>query len=253
VSDNTIDFPAVIVVGGGDAAAAIAELITRSGRSVTVVPAGDASGDLAGADLVIEATADDLTDKKAALTAIASAVDPGTAICTVTTNLSVTDLAAVVNDPSRVAGLNFLSPLPAARTVEVIAALQTEEVLVERLVDFVDTLPERVPVAVKDRPGFLVNALLVPYLNDVITEYDDELASAEDLDLALKLGLGYAIGPLELLDSMGLDEHLTTTENLYATTRDSRYAAPPLLRAMVAAGRLGAGRGDGFHHHGKDS
>jgi len=101
-------------------------------------------------------------------------------------------------------------------------------------------------VVVKDRPGFLINALLMPYLNDVIQEFDHELASAEDIDIALKLGLGYKTGPLELLDMIGLDVHLHATDAAYEATLDERYAAPPLLRQMVAAGRLGNKSQRGF-------
>jgi 3-hydroxybutyryl-CoA dehydrogenase len=132
------------------------------------------------------------------------------------------------------------------RTVEVVTALQTGAHLADKLVAFVETLDGKVPVVVSDRPGFLINALLMPYLNDVIQEYDDGLATAGDIDLALKLGLGYKSGPFEMLDMIGLDVHLNATQSAYAATRDDRYAPPPLLRRMVAAGRLGAKSGHGF-------
>jgi 3-hydroxybutyryl-CoA dehydrogenase len=132
------------------------------------------------------------------------------------------------------------------RTVEVVRALQTDADLVERLVAFVDTLDDKAAIVVGDRPGFLVNALLLPYLNDVITEFDAELATAEDIDLALELGLGYTTGPLKMLDTIGLDVHLHATEAAYAAFRDDRYAPPPLLQRMVAAGRLGTKTGEGF-------
>ena len=107
--------------------------------------------------------------------------------------------------------------------------------------------PTKEPVVVKDRPGFLVDALQLPYLNDVIDAYDEELASADDIDVAIRLGLGYSAGPLELLDARGLDVHLTATEAIYNATLDPRYAPPPLLRQMVAAGLLGSKAGRGFH------
>ncbi|MEU8039580.1 3-hydroxyacyl-CoA dehydrogenase family protein [Streptosporangium sp. NPDC049078] len=203
-------------------------------------------GDLAGVDLVVESVTENLEVKREVLAAAALAVGDETPIVTNTSALSVTELAALLPNPARVAGLHFFNPAPVMRTVEVVRALQTDQGLVDRLVALVNSLDGKQPVVVKDRPGFLVNALLLPYLNDVIQEYDEGLATAEDIDLALKLGLGYRSGPLEMLDMIGLDVHLHATENAYAATSDDRYAPPPLLRQMVAAGRLGTKNGKGF-------
>ena len=131
------------------------------------------------------------------------------------------------------------------RVVEIVAALQTDEAVVDRLAGLVASLGKD-PVVVKDRPGFLVNHLLMPYLNDVVREYDDGLASADDIDTALKLGLGYKLGPLELLDLIGLDVHDHATTSAYEATQDPCYASPPLLRQMVAAGFLGNKNARGF-------
>ncbi|GAA1003571.1 3-hydroxybutyryl-CoA dehydrogenase [Acrocarpospora pleiomorpha] len=209
--------------------------------------------DLAGVDLVVESVTEDAELKKALLARVADVVGADTPILTNTSALSVTDLAAALPHPSRVAGLHFFNPAPMMRTVEVVRALQTDEALIDRLVAFVDTLDGKKPVVVEDRPGFLVNALLLPYLNDVIAEYDDGLATADDIDLALRLGLGYKSGPLEMLDMIGLDVHLRATASAHAATGDDRYAPPPLLRKMVAAGRLGAKSGQGFRTGKKDS
>lgn len=202
--------------------------------------------DLAGVDLVVESVSEDAEVKRAVLGEVAAVVGEQVPILTNTSALSVTELAASLPNPSRVAGLHFFNPAPVMRTVEVVSALQTDAHLAETLVALVETLDGKVPVMVRDRPGFLVNALLMPYLNDVIQEYDDGLATAEDIDRALKLGLGYKSGPFEMLDMIGLDIHLHATESAYAATRDDRYAPPPLLRQMVAAGRLGAKSGQGF-------
>lgn len=279
------DFRTVAVLGCGTMGSGIAHVFAASGRDVTVletsqsridaglaavagfldggiargkVTAGgkaailarisgttDAAG-LAGADLVVEAVSEDADAKTAALRAVAAVVGERVPILTNTSALSVTGLAVGLPNPSRVAGLHFFNPAPVMRTIEVVTALQTDPALVATLTALVGTLGGKVPVVVKDRPGFLVNALLLPYLNDVIQEYDDGLATAEDIDLALTLGLGYKSGPLELLDLIGLDVHLHATESAYAATRDDRYAAPPLLRQMVAAGRLGRKSGQGF-------
>ncbi|MEU8251032.1 3-hydroxyacyl-CoA dehydrogenase family protein [Nonomuraea sp. NPDC048916] len=202
--------------------------------------------DLADVDLVIESVTENPEVKREVLAAVAAVVGDETPIVTNTSALSVTALAASLPNPARVAGLHFFNPAPVMRTVEVVRALQTDQDLVARLVTLVDSLDGKQPIVVKDRPGFLINALLLPYLNDVIQEYDDGLATAEDIDLALKLGLGYKSGPLEMLDMIGLDVHLHATENAYAATSDDRYAPPPLLRQMVDAGHLGTKNGKGF-------
>lgn len=228
------------------ASAGLAELLRASGRDV-VTPADEAHlAELAGVDAVLAAGPEDAGALAALLARVAAAVAPTTPILLGTATLSVTDLAAALPHPERVAGLHVLAVLPASKTVEVVPALQTHPDLVERLVRLVESLPDRVAVVVKDRPGFLVDALLLPYLNDVIQELDDELATAEDIDVALQLGLGYRTGPLELLDGIGLDVHLAATESIHAATGDARYAPPPLLRQMVAAGRLGTRSGRGF-------
>ncbi|WP_067670887.1 3-hydroxyacyl-CoA dehydrogenase family protein [Nocardia miyunensis] len=201
--------------------------------------------DLGEADLVIEAVFEDRDVKFALLQSVCEAIGPDAVIVTNTSALSVSDLATAVPATTGFAGLHFFNPAPLMKVIEVVRGLQTADTLVHRLIAFVESLG-KTPVVVKDRPGFLVNHLLIPYLNDVIQEYDDELASAEDLDTAIRLGLGHKLGPLELLDLIGLDVHLHATESAYAATHDIRFAAPPLLRSMVAAGRLGSKSGSGF-------
>ncbi|MCL3819390.1 3-hydroxyacyl-CoA dehydrogenase family protein [Aeromicrobium wangtongii] len=200
--------------------------------------------DLAGVDLVIEAVVENRDVKRELLVRVAAVVGEDAAIVTNTSALSVTDLAAAIPGPERCAGLHFFNPAPLMKIIEVVRALQTDAALVARLEEFVESLG-KTAVVVKDRPGFLVNYLLMPYLNDVIQELDDGLATAEDLDVAIKLGLGHRLGPVELLDMIGLDVHAHATESAYEATRDVRFTPPPLLRQMVAAGRLGdkSGRG----------
>ncbi|MFN3006917.1 3-hydroxyacyl-CoA dehydrogenase family protein [Mycolicibacterium wolinskyi] len=225
--------------------------ITEADKAAVLarISATTEAADLASVDLVVESVTEDPDIKKALLGKVAEIVGDQTPICTNTSALSVTDLAAALPNPARVAGLHFFNPAPLMRTVEVVRALQTDDALVDRLVALVDTFGDKDAIVVKDRPGFLVNALLLPYLNDVITELDDGLATAEDIDTAIKLGLGYKAGPLELLDMIGLDVQLHATEAAYAATRDPRYAPPPLLRQMVAAGRLGNKTNNGFRTH----
>ncbi|MET8311338.1 3-hydroxyacyl-CoA dehydrogenase family protein [Micromonospora sp. NPDC005173] len=278
-------FHRIAVVGLGTMGSGIAQVFAASGRDVVAVEADQARAeagiaavsafldgsvargkvsddekqatlarvttstslsDLADVDLIIESVTENLEVKNEVLAGIAAAVGDNTPIVTNTSALSVTALAASLPNPTRVAGLHFFNPAPVMRTVEVVRALQTSQDLVDRLVTLVGSMDGKQPIVVKDRPGFLINALLLPYLNDVIQEYDDGLATAEDIDLALNLGLGYKSGPLEMLDMIGLDVHLHATENAYAATSDDRYAPPPLLRQMVAAGHLGTKNDKGF-------
>ncbi len=201
--------------------------------------------ELAGADLVIEAVAEELDAKLSALVLAADVVGEAAIIATNTSSLSVTELANGVPEPARFAGLHFFNPAQLMPLVEVVRALQTADETVASLVDVSHRIGKE-PVEVADRPGFLVNSLLIPYLNQVIQSYDEGLASAEDLDLAVELGLGYPMGPLKLLDLIGLDVHLHAAEAAYGQTRRPEFAPPPLLRKMAAAGYLGKKTGRGF-------
>jgi 3-hydroxybutyryl-CoA dehydrogenase len=201
--------------------------------------------ELGGSDLVIEAVVEDAAVKKELLPRVAEVVGPGAVIATNTSALAVTDLAAAVPHPHRFAGLHFFNPAPVMRLVEVVRALQTDDATVAALLEFAQAAG-KVAVEVKDRPGFLVNRLLMPYLNDVVQAYDDGLASARDIDVAVELGLGHPIGPLALLDLVGLDVHEHATGNAYAETLDPQFAPPPLLGRMVAAGYHGRKSGRGF-------
>ncbi|MCW1100245.1 3-hydroxyacyl-CoA dehydrogenase family protein [Streptomyces sp. RS2] len=285
------DFPRVAVLGFGTMGVGIAQVVAQSGRQVTVleasrerVDAGLAAmsdflsggvrrgkltaeqredvlarvrgttevGHLADSDLVIEAVTERPDIKRALLSRVADVVSHDTVLTTNTSALSVTGLATAVPHSGRFAGLHFFNPAPLMRVVEVVHALQTDPKVVVRLAEFTATIGKD-PVVVKDRPGFLVNRLLMPYLNDVIQAYDDELASAEDIDTAVRLGLGHKLGPLELLDLIGLDVHQHATLSAYEATFDPCFAPPPLLTHMVAAGRHGAKNGHGFRSTDKDA
>ncbi len=202
-------------------------------------------GELAGVDVVLEAVIEDLTTKQELLTAVAGIVGPHTPLLTNTSALSVTEVAAAVPEPSRVAGLHFFNPVPVMRLVEVIRALQTDDGTAAFAHDLAARLG-KTAVEAKDRPGFLVNRLLMPYLNDVLQAYDDGLASARDIDVAIELGLGHRVGPLALLDLIGLDVHQHATRAAYEATSDQRFAPPPLLSRMVVAGWLGRKTGRGL-------
>jgi 3-hydroxybutyryl-CoA dehydrogenase len=201
--------------------------------------------ELAGAQLVIEAVVENREAKVELLAAVAAVVGPDAVLTTNTSALSVTDIAAALPDAQRVAGLHFFNPVPVMELVEVIRALQTDDATAALVLDFALSLG-KTAIEAPDRPGFLLNHLLMPYLNDVIQAYDDGLASARDIDTALELGLGYPKGPLAVLDIIGLDTHCHATSSAYAATLDPAFAAPPLLRQMVAAGYHGHKTGRGF-------
>jgi 3-hydroxybutyryl-CoA dehydrogenase len=173
-------------------------------------------------------------------------------MATNTSALSVTELAATVPRPERFGGLHFFNPAPLMKLVEVVAAVQTSEETLDFLESFAKEIGKE-PVRTKDRPGFLVNRLLMPYLNQVVQAYDDGLATAEDMDTALERGLGYPMGGLKLLDLIGLDIHLHATSAAYEQTHDPHLAPPPLLSRMVDAGYLGRKTGRGFHDYGDDN
>jgi 3-hydroxybutyryl-CoA dehydrogenase len=278
------DFSTVAVLGYGTMGAGIAQVVAQSGREVRVLETEedrladgrrrvadsltdgvrrgkltDADrnavlgritgttwvGDLAGVDLVIEAVVEDRALKAELWPSVADAVGPDTILATNSSALSVTDLASTVPSPARFAGLHFFNPAPLMKLVEVVRALRTDPGVVGALSEFCLSIG-KTPVEVKDRPGFLINKLLMPYLNDVINAYDEELASAVDLDTALELGLGYKMGPMKLLDVIGLDTHHHATQRAYEQTLDPQFAPPPLLTQMVAAGYLGNKSGRGF-------
>lgn len=286
MGDGEMDssFEKVAVLGMGTMGAGIAQLAAQAGYDVVVLETDDAAcaaglarvraflgggvargkvteaerdqtlarlrattevADLADRDLVIEAVFENRDAKRALLARVAEILGSDAAIVTNTSALSVSDLATAVPNPAAFAGLHFFNPAPVMKVIEVVRGLQSSEALIERLVAFVESLGKTAAV-VKDRPGFLVNYLLMPYLNDVVHEYDAELASAEDIDVAIRLGLGHKLGPLELLDMIGTDVHLHATESAYEATRDVRFAPPPLLRQMVVAGQLGTKSGQGF-------
>ena len=229
------------------------EKVTEEARDETLarVRGTTEAGELSGAGVVIEAVVEELEVKRELLPAVADAVGERAIMATNTSALSVTALAASVPRPERFGGLHFFNPAQRMKLVEVVAAEQSSEETLKALEAFAEDLGKQ-PVRTKDRPGFLVNRLLMPYLNQVIQAYDDGLASAEDMDTALEMGLGYPMGGLRLLDLIGLDIHLHATSAAYEQTHDLHFSPPPLLSRMVSAGYLGRKTGRGFYLYGKE-
>ncbi|ADB50756.1 3-hydroxyacyl-CoA dehydrogenase family protein [Conexibacter woesei] len=202
--------------------------------------------ELAGAELVIEAATEDRALKLELLRRVAGAVGEQAVIASNTSAIPITELAAALPRPERVAGLHFFNPAPLMPLVEVVEAVRTDAATSAALEAFATRLGKR-PIVTKDRPGFLLNRLLMPYLNQAVHDFDDGLAAADDIDAAVELGLGYPMGPLKLLDLIGLDTHRHATAAAWEQTRDPHLVPPALLARMVAAGRLGRKTGGGFY------
>jgi 3-hydroxybutyryl-CoA dehydrogenase len=201
---------------------------------------------LAECDLVIEAIVENLSEKKTVYGALEPIVKPGTIFVSNTSSLCITELAASTRRPDRFGGLHFFNPVPVMKLVEVIRALTTSDDTYKALMSFAQSLGKE-PITAPDRPGFIVNRLLVPYLLDAIRAYEHGLGTLEDIDKGMKLGCGYPMGPFTLLDFVGLDTTYYIANIMFDEFREPAYAAPPLLKRMVLAGYLGRKSGRGFY------
>ena len=206
------------------------------------------TADLKDCDIVIEAIVESLDEKRAIYQAVEAVVRPETIIASNTSSLCITELAAATTRPDRFGGLHFFNPVPLMKLVEVIRALTTSEETSRALTAFAGSLGKE-PITAPDRPGFIVNRLLVPYLLDAIREYERGLGTIEDIDKGMKLGCGYPMGPFTLLDFVGLDTTYYIANIMFEEFREPQYAPPPLLKRMVLAGRLGKKSGEGFYKY----
>jgi 3-hydroxybutyryl-CoA dehydrogenase len=204
--------------------------------------------ELAGADLVIEAVPEDVTPKKAVLAAAAEVVADDTLIASNTSSIPIAQLASAVPNAQRVLGLHFFSPVPVMRLVEIVLALDTSEEARRRATDYVAAIGKSA-IETKDRSGFIVNMLLVPYLMAGVRMYEEGFATREHIDEGMRLGCGHPMGPLTLCDFIGLDVCYAVCESLYDEFKRPEYAPPPLLKRMVASGRLGRKSGHGFYEY----
>ncbi|MCO5311480.1 MAG: 3-hydroxybutyryl-CoA dehydrogenase [Microthrixaceae bacterium] len=204
--------------------------------------------DLADCDLVIESVVEDLETKKALFRELDAAVKQGAILATNTSTLPIVELAVVTERPELVVGVHFFNPAPAMKLVEIISPITAAASTTDAVTEFAATCGKN-PVAVQDRAGFIVNALLFPYLNNAIRMLENGTANREDIDTAMKGGCNFPMGPLELLDLVGLDTSLSILDALYEEFRDPNYAAAPVLRRMVAAGQLGRKSGKGFYDY----
>jgi 3-hydroxybutyryl-CoA dehydrogenase len=204
--------------------------------------------DLAGCDLVIEAVTENIAVKKEVFSTLDAVCAADAVLATNTSSLSVTEIAAFARKPERVLGLHFFNPVPLMKLVEIIRALATGDAAFQRAKGYVESIG-KTPVIASDAPGFVVNRLLVPYLLDAVRVYESGLASKEDIDNGMKLGCGYPMGPLTLLDFVGLDTTYYIANIMFEEFREARFAPPPLLKRMVSAGHLGRKSGRGFYDY----
>ena len=208
-------------------------------------------GDLGDCDLVVEAVVESFDLKAEVFRALDEVVaSPDAVLATNTSSIPIIDIAMATGRPERVIGMHFFNPAPVMKLVEVIPSVRTDPTVTDLITAFATDVLDKVVVAAKDRAGFVVNMLLVPYLNAAMRMYADGHATAADIDNGMKLGAAHPMGPLELSDMIGLDTMMLVAETLFAEYGDDFYQPPPLLRRMVAAGHLGRKTGRGFYDYG---
>jgi 3-hydroxybutyryl-CoA dehydrogenase len=199
-------------------------------------------------DLIIEAIIENVEEKKQTYEALEKIAGPHTIFVSNTSSLCITELAAATRRPDRFGGLHFFNPVPLMKLVEVIRALTTSDETYQDVFAFAKSLGKEA-ITAPDRPGFIVNRLLVPYLLDAIRAYENGTGTLEDIDTGMKLGCGYPMGPFTLLDFVGLDTTYYIANIMFDEFREPQYAPPPLLKRMVLAGRLGRKSGRGFYKY----
>lgn len=204
--------------------------------------------DFADADLVIEAASEDMNLKKEVFAELAKICKPETIFATNTSSLSITEIAACTDRPAQFIGMHFFNPAPVMKLVEVIKGQMTSEETSNKIFELATAIG-KTPVMVEEAPGFVVNRILIPMINEAVGIYAEGIASVEDIDSAMKLGANHPMGPLALGDLIGLDVCLAIMEVLYNEFADSKYRPHPLLKKMVRAGLLGRKSGQGFYKY----
>jgi 3-hydroxybutyryl-CoA dehydrogenase len=204
--------------------------------------------DLANCDLVIEAVTENVAEKKKMYAALDPVVKRDAIFATNTSSISVTELMTATKRPERFVGLHFFNPVPLMPLVEVVRTIATAPEVYETAFEFAQGVG-KTPVRTSDKTGFIVNRLLVPYLLDAIRAYEEGVGSITDIDLAMKLGCGYPMGPFTLLDFVGLDTTYYITHVMFDEFKEPRFASPPLLKRMVLAGWYGRKSGKGFYDY----
>jgi len=205
--------------------------------------------DLADCDIVIEAIVENLETKNETFAALDRACKAETIFCSNTSSLTITEMSAATTRPDRFAGLHFFNPVPVMKLVEVVRTIATSKETEDTVFEFAKSLGKE-PIRANDNSGFVVNRLLVPYLLDAVRALEEGVGTKEDIDRGMELGCGHPMGPLRLLDFVGLDTTYFIAEIMFNEYREKRFAPPPLLKRMVLAGRLGKKSGRGFYDYG---
>jgi len=203
-------------------------------------------GDLSQCGLIIEAVTENISMKHEVFSRLNTVASQDALLATNTSGISVHEIGKVLAQPERLLGLHFFNPVPLMKLVEVVCPRGLPDGALARVKQFCLDIGKE-PVVVKDRPGFLVNRLLIPYLNQVANAFDDGLATREDIDVAIELGLRYPMGPLKLMDQIGLDVHLAATTTIYEQTFWPEFRPPAILKEYVDQGWLGRKSGKGFY------
>ena len=209
-------------------------------------------GELGASELVIEAIIENEAAKAELFERLDGVLDPGALIASNTSSIPIAQLASRTSRPDKVLGLHFFSPVPVMKLVEIVIGLDTSEETVARAERFANEI-EKTAIHTKDRSGFIVNFLLVPYLMAAVRMYEDGFASREDIDQGMKLGCGHPMGPLTLCDMIGLDVLYSVCDSLYEEFKRDEYAPPPLMKRMVVSGHLGRKTGRGFYEYDRQS
>ena len=203
---------------------------------------------LKDADFVIEAASESMLTKKELFRQLDEMCRPEVILATNTSSLSITEIASVTKRDEKVIGMHFFNPAAVMKLVEMIPGYNTSQETIDFAIDMAKKL-DKVPIVVTEAPGFVVNRMLVPMMNEAVSIYAEGLAKAEDIDMAMKLGANHPMGPLALADLVGLDICLSIMDVLYEEFREPKYRAHSLLRKMVRAGKLGQKTGEGFYKY----